>query len=192
VDETRTIVSVPAELRLDFGAIGKAYAADRAAALAVAEAGCGVLVALAADIAVAGPVPVGGWPVRVSDDQLLGPNNELPPGQDITLRSPGGLATSSLTVRTRRTADGRTATHVVDPRSGMPVRGLWRTVSVSAGTCVDANSASTAALVHGLGAGGWLATQGLPSRLVHADGWAYTIAGWPDDHSERPGVKVAG
>jgi thiamine biosynthesis lipoprotein len=151
-----------------------------------------VLVALAGDIAVAGPVPVGGWPVRVCDDHRPGPRGELPPGQDVTLRAPGGLATSSLAVRTRRRADGRTVTHVIDPRTGMPVRGPWRTVSVLAGTCVDANTASTAALVRGHGAGGWLAAHGLPSRLVHGEGWVHTIAGWPDDHSERPGVKVAG
>ncbi|GAB3965060.1 hypothetical protein GCM10029978_026960 [Actinoallomurus acanthiterrae] len=187
-----TTVSVPRGLTLDFGAVGKAFAADRAAAEASAAAGCGVLVALAGDIAVAGPVPVNGWPVRVADDHRLRPDGKLPPGQDITLRAPGGLATSSLTVRTRRMADGRTVTHIVDPRTGMPVRGPWRTVSVSAGTCVDANTASTAALVRGHGAGGWLARHGLPSRLVHADGWVHTIVGWPDDHSERPGVKVAG
>ncbi|WP_433174765.1 FAD:protein FMN transferase [Actinoallomurus sp. CA-150999] len=187
-----TTVSVPRGLTLDFGAVGKAFAADRAAAEASAAAGCGVLVALAGDIAVAGPVPVNGWPVRVADDHRLRPDGSLPPGQDITLRAPGGLATSSLAVRTRRMADGRTVTHIVDPRTGMPVRGPWRTVSVSAGTCVDANTASTAALVRGHGAGGWLARHGLPSRLVHADGWVHTIVGWPDDHSERPGVKVAG
>jgi thiamine biosynthesis lipoprotein len=74
----------------------------------------------------------------------------------------------------------------------MPVRGPWRTVSVSAATCVEANTASTAALVRGHGAGGWLAGHGLPARLVHGDGWVHTIAGWPADHSERPGVRVAG
>ncbi|GAA4632326.1 FAD:protein FMN transferase [Actinoallomurus vinaceus] len=187
-----TTVSVPRGLTLDFGAVGKAFAADRAAAEASEAAGCGVLIALAGDIAVAGPVPVNGWPVRVADDHRLRPDGGLPPGQDITLRAPGGLATSSLAVRTRRMADGRTVTHIVDPRTGMPVRGPWRTVSVSAGSCVDANTASTAALVRGHGAGGWLARHGLPARLVHADGWVHTIVGWPDDHSERPGVKVAG
>src|SRR5205823_1944070 len=104
---------VPVGLSLDFGAVGKAFAADGAAAEASAAAGCGVLVALAGDIAVAGPVPVNGWPVRVADDHRLRPDGGLPPGQDITLRAPGGLATSSLAVRTRRMAHGRTVTHIV-------------------------------------------------------------------------------
>lgn len=70
--------------------------------------------------------------------------------------------------------------------------GPWRTASVLARTCVDANTASTAALVHGPGAVGWLAAQRLPARLVHGDGWTHAIAGWPPDVSERPGVRVAG
>ena len=192
VDTVAGTVCIPVELSLDFGAIGKAFAADRAAAEAAAVTGCGVLVALGGDIAMVGRVPAGGWRVRVADDHRRAAGGALPPGQDIALHAPGGLATSSLAVRTRRMPDGRTVNHIVDPRTGMPVRGPWRTVSVSAGTCVDANTASTAALVDGHGAGGRLAADGLPARLVHADGWVHTVAGWPTDHSERPGVKVAG
>lgn len=192
VDPGAGTVCVPVGVRLDFGALGKACAADKAAAAAAAATGCGVLVALAGDIAVAGPLPTDGWRVRVADDHRRGVGGRLPPGQDITLHAPGGLATSSLAVRTRRMPDGRIVNHIVDPRTGMPVRGPWRTVSVSAGTCVDANTASTAALVEGNGAGGRLAADGLPARLVHADGWVHTVAGWPADHTERPGIKVAG
>ncbi|HEX6471354.1 MAG TPA: FAD:protein FMN transferase [Streptosporangiaceae bacterium] len=170
--------SVPKGVALDLGAIGKAFAADTAARLAAGAAECGVLVALAGDIAVAGEVPADGWPVRVADDHRTGPNGELPPGQDITLRAPGGLATSSLAVRTIELPSG-TVTHIVDPRSGMPVRGPWRTASVAAGTCVDANTASTAAIVCGPGAAAWLAERGLPARLVHVEGWVTTVADWP-------------
>jgi thiamine biosynthesis lipoprotein len=188
IEETLTL---PAGMRLDFGAVGKAFAADRAAELAAGEAECGVLVALAGDIAVAGPVPDAGWPVRVADDHRTGRHGELPPGQDIVLRVPGGLATSSLAVRTRTLPGGKVITHIVDPRSGLPVRGPWRTVSVAAGSCVDANTASTAAIVRGHDATDWLASRALPARLVHADGWMTTVAGWPAD-TDWPGVKVAG
>jgi thiamine biosynthesis lipoprotein len=189
-------VSVPEGVALDLGAIGKAFAADAAARLAAGAAECGVLVALGGDIAVAGPVPPGpvppgGWPVRVADDHRTGPHGELPPGQDITLRAPGGLATSSLAVRTIELRGG-TVTHIVDPRSGLPVRGPWRTASVAAGSCVDANTATTAAIVCGPGAVGWLAERRLPARLVHIDGWVTTVAGWPADHDAQPGLKVAG
>jgi thiamine biosynthesis lipoprotein len=175
-------VSLPAGAALDLGAVGKAFAADTAARLAAAAVECGVLVALAGDIAVAGPVPAGGWPVRVADDHRAGPGGASPPGQDITLLVPGGLATSSLAVRTIELPGG-TVTHIVDPHSGLPVRGPWRTVSVAAGNCVDANTATTAAIVCGPGAVGWLTERGLPARLVHADGWVTTVAGWPTDRS---------
>jgi thiamine biosynthesis lipoprotein len=46
-------------------------------------------------------------------------------------------------------------------------------------TCVDANIASTAAIVLGPAAPAWLADAGLPARLVTADGAVETTAGWP-------------
>jgi thiamine biosynthesis lipoprotein len=191
IDEPVGTVTLPAGMTLDFGAVGEAFAADRAAELAAAEAECGVLVALGGDITVAGPVPEQGWPVRVADDHRTGPRGDLPPGQDIVLRLPGGLATSSLAVRTRTLPGGKIITHIVDPRSGLPVRGPWRTVSVAAGTCVDANTASTAAIVRGHDAADWLASRALPARLVHTDGWTTTVADWPAD-TDSTGVKVAG
>jgi thiamine biosynthesis lipoprotein len=191
VDEPPGTVTLPAGATLDFGTIGKAFAADRAAELAAGRAQCGVLLALGGDIAVAGPVPARGWPVRVTDDHGHTSGGALPPGQDIVLRVPGGLATSSLAVRTRTLRGGRVLTHIVDPRTRLPVRGPWRTVSVAAGTCVDANTATTAAIVRGYEARDWLAVQGLPGRLVHTDGWTTSVGGWPAD-TDWPGVKVAG
>ena len=70
--------------------------------------------------------------------------------------------------------------HIVDPRTGVPAREVWRTVSVHAGTCVDANTASTAAIILGEEALDWLAAQALPARLVRADGAVVRVAGWPE------------
>jgi thiamine biosynthesis lipoprotein len=69
--------------------------------------------------------------------------------------------------------------HILDPRTGLPAEPVWRTVSVAAGTCADANAASTAAVIRGRAALGWLAGLGLPSRLVDATGVVFTVAGWP-------------
>ena len=60
--------------------------------------------------------------------------------------------------------------HIVDPRSGAPAAEVWRTVSVAAADCVEANAASTAAIVRGEGAVAWLERAGLPARLVRGDG----------------------
>ena len=66
--------------------------------------------------------------------------------------------------------DGRTVHHIVDPRTGDIPEPVWRTVTVAAATCLDANVASTAAVVLGRDAPAWLAKQHLPARLVAVDG----------------------
>jgi thiamine biosynthesis lipoprotein len=63
----------------------------------------------------------------------------------------------------------------------MPVRSCWRTVSVAAASCVAANTASTAAIIRGERAPGWLASQHLPARLAGHSGQIVTVAGWPAD-----------
>jgi FAD:protein FMN transferase len=162
--------------RLDLGATAKAWAADRCAQVIAAKAGTGVLVSLGGDIAVAGPSPEDGWRVRVTDDHAAGPDA---PGQTVAIRS-GGLATSSTTVRTWD-AGGRRVHHIINPATGQPARSCWRTVSVAAGSCVDANTASTAAIIRSEAAVAWLDGAGLPARLVREDGTAATTAGWPNE-----------
>jgi thiamine biosynthesis lipoprotein len=174
IDEQAMTIRTARGVRLDLGATAKALAADRAADNARELAGCGVLVSLGGDIAVAGAPPARGWRVRVTDDHAAGVHA---PGQWITLRS-GGLATSSTTVR-RWHAGNEVAHHLVDPATARPVAGPWRTASVTARSCLDANIASTAAIVRGEQALGWLASRGLPGRLVGVDGIARHVGGWP-------------
>ena len=172
-------LTLPEGVQLDLGATAKAWAADRSAARIAAQAGCGVLVSLGGDIAVAGPPPAEGWRIRVQD--VTGPADETPEGPYalIAIRD-GGLATSSTTAR-RWQRGGDVLHHILDPRTGLPAAPVWRTVSVAAGSCADANAASTAAVIRGRQALGWLTRLGLPSRLVDATGAVFTVAGWPDD-----------
>lgn len=168
-------VRIPAGVRLDLGATAKALAADRAAAAVHEATGAGVLVSLGGDIGTAGRPRADGWAIHVTDDHRAGPEA---PGQTITIAG-GGLATSSTTTR-RWLRDGRVMHHILDPATGQPVRPVWRTASVAASSCVDANIASTAALVHGYSALAWLSELGLPSRLVNVSGEVHALAGWPD------------
>jgi FAD:protein FMN transferase len=176
IDADAGTIRVGRGVRIDLGATAKALAADHAAAQASTQAGCGVLVSLGGDISIAGPPPPDGWHVRVTDDHR---SDVSAPGQWITLRS-GGLATSSTTARRWQT-EGGTVHHLVDPATGRPATGIWRTVSVTAATCLDANIASTAAIVRGERAVPWLESLGLPSRLVSVEGVAHHVAGWPSD-----------
>ena len=175
-DHATLTVRVPAGFMIDLGATAKAWAADRAAHVAALAGDCGALVGVGGDIAVSGPAPARGWAVHVTDDHRSPPNA---PGQTVTIRS-GGLATSSTAVR-RWSHEGHTMHHIIDPTTGAPVRGTWRTVSVAAASCADANIATTAALVRAGAAPAWLAGQGVPARLVSAIGRVYTIGDWPAD-----------
>ncbi len=176
LDRRSSTIRLPAGVKLDLGATAKAWAADRAAAAAERAAGCGTLVSLGGDIATCGDAPVGGWRIRVTDDHRDGVSA---PGQTVSIDS-GGLATSSTAVR-RWSHAGQTMHHIIDPETGAPVRGSWRTVSVAAATCIDANIAATAALVRAQPALEWLQELGMPARLVDREGRVRTVAGWPAD-----------
>lgn len=170
-------LTVPEGIELDLGATAKAWAADRSATRIAAELDCGVLVGLGGDIAVAGPVPDGGWRIRVQD--VTGDIEAAPDGPYAHVAiSGGGLATSSTTARRWRRG-GDVLHHILDPRTGLPAETPWRTVSVTAGTCADANAASTAAVIRGRAAMAWLTAHNLPARLVDSKGAVFTVAGWP-------------
>ena len=140
----------------------------------------GVLVSLGGDIAVAGTPPDGDWRVLVAED------SEAPadgPGEVVAIRT-GAIATSSTTVRRWRRGD-RALHHLIDPRTGAPVESPWRTASVVAATCVDANTAATAAIVLGDAALDWLGSTGLVARLVSTDGEVVRVGGWPEPAETR-------
>jgi thiamine biosynthesis lipoprotein len=173
---TRTI-RIPAGVELDLGSSGKALASDLAAATARKSApDGGVLVSLGGDIATSGRAPEGGWRILASED------SETPaasPGEVISIES-GALATSSTTVRRWRAADGAYRHHLLDPRTGAPVEGAWRTVTVVADTCVAANAAATEAIVLGERGLARLVADRLAARLVDAEGHVVRAGGWPE------------
>jgi thiamine biosynthesis lipoprotein ApbE len=179
VDVARQRLTVPAGVGLDLGATVKGWAADRAAARIAEVLGCGVLVSLGGDTAVAGESPGGGWRIRVQDRTALPGEPADGPSQVVTIRD-GGLATSSTLARRWRRG-GDVLHHILDPHTGLPAAPVWRTVSVAAATCADANTAATAAIIRGRQALPWLGGLRLPARLVAKDGTIHTVNGWPED-----------
>ena len=174
-DEAARMVCIPAGVEIDLGATAKALAADLAASAAHEAMGSGgVLVSLGGDIAVAGDPPLEGWAVQASEDcnALIDDDEET-----ISIQA-GGIATSSTTVR-RWTRGGVVLHHIIDPATGLPASGPWRTATVVAITCVDANIASTAAIVMGKWAIPWLLANNLPARLVDRHGTVHRVSGWP-------------
>ena len=135
-----------------------------------ASLGVSVAVSCGGDIAVRGPVPPGGWPIRValSDDS--------DDWQDVVVFD-GGLATSGTNSRRWRRG-GIELHHIIDPSTGLPAQTPWAMVSVAAATCVEANAAATAALIMGDSAPAWLDHLKLPARLVNTRGDVRFAGGW--------------
>lgn len=166
-------LTVPDDLTLDLGASAKAVAADLAAQRIATDLGTAVLVSLGGDIATAGQPTDGAWEVLVQDT----PED---PGQQVRLEGGWAMATSS-TQKRRWMLDGRKVHHILDPRSGLPAPAVWRTSTVVAATCLRANTLSTAAIVRGRDAVGWLAAQNAPARLVDEAGRIHVTDGWPSN-----------
>jgi len=170
------LLRLPPGVRLDLGATAKGVGSDRAVRAVMSATGQagGVLVSLGGDIAVAGTPPRAGWPVTVAE----APYHAGPPQPQLVRLTGGAVATSSVTCRQWRRG-GTTLHHIVDPCTGRPADGPWRTVSVAAATCADANAAATAAIVAGWRAVSWLTREGLPARLVGHNGEVRRLGGWP-------------
>lgn len=168
-DRTLFLVGLPADVRLDLGATAKAWTADVAARRIARSLDTAVLVEIGGDVAVAGSRSKP-WQVQVSECSGA-------PGQPVGLER-GGLATSSTISRRWRTPSGA-AHHVIDPRTGRPAEGPWRTVTVWAPTAVRANTASTAALVLGDDAVPHLRGLDVAARLVARDGTVQHVGDWP-------------
>jgi thiamine biosynthesis lipoprotein len=164
-------LELPTGLQLDLGATAKARAADLAAQRAAGTVGVGVLVELGGDIATAGPGPEGGWQVLVQDSE------DDPAGQ-VTLL-PGSAVATSSTLRRAWRRGGVALHHIVDPRTAAPATPVWRSATVAARTCLEANTASTAAVVLGHDASRWLGERGYPARLVDQRHRVVRVGDWP-------------
>ncbi len=179
VDLEGTRLRLPVACLIDLGASAKAHAADVIAAALHRSLPGGFLVNLGGDIAVSGPAPSDGWRVGLedADGALLQ-----------TVATTGAAVTTSSTRHRQWQLDGRTAHHIIDPRTGESARTPWAQVTCVADTALLANAASTAAIILGAAAPAWLAAHGIPARLDALDGTVTTTAGWP---APEPSRKVS-
>jgi thiamine biosynthesis lipoprotein len=162
-------------MEIDFGGVVKEYAADRAAVIC-AEAGFRHgLVDLGGDIKIIGPHPDGApWVVGIQHPRI-------PDAVMATLDLFHGAIATSGDYERFVEIDGRRYSHVLSPRTGMPVCGLAG-VSVAAEECVVAGSATTIAMLMEDRGPEWLREVGLPhvwmDRELHVGG---TYAATPGD-----------
>lgn len=145
-------IAVPAGMEIDFGGIGKEYAVDRVLQIIGNEFPGAALVNFGGDLAANKPPSSGPWVVGIER-----------PGTDREARMlldlfQGGLATSGDTHRFIEVR-GKRYGHILDPRTGWPVDGAPRSVTVAAATCVEAGMLATMAMLRGHGAEALLEEQ---------------------------------
>jgi thiamine biosynthesis lipoprotein len=121
VDRGTMTIELDSDVRLDFGGIGKGFAAERAAELLAVAGPC--LVNAGGDVAVRG----GSWPIGV----------ETTDGTLTLELERGGLATSGRD-RRRWRRGGEEQHHLIDPSTGRPAASSLLRVTVVAGDAVEA------------------------------------------------------
>jgi thiamine biosynthesis lipoprotein len=153
---------IPA-MEVDFGGVVKEYTVDRAAALCWEAGVRHGIVNLGGDIKIIGP-RADGSPWRIG---IRHPRNK--DGLLETLLLHEGALASSGDYERCIVLDGVRYGHVLNPKTGWPVRHL-AAISVVGDFCVVAGSASTIAMLKEDSGSGWLEELGLPHLWVDVDG----------------------
>ena len=152
-----------AGMEIDFGGIGKEYAADRAATICLDAGVRHGLVDLAGDVRALGPQESGApWRVGISHPRRQGKVVAY-------VELAGGAIATSGDYERYFEIDGMRYCHILDPRSGMPVT-AWQSVSVVSALCVVAGSCSTIAMLLGRKALAFLRKQHVDFVAIAADG----------------------
>lgn len=167
-DGSRLRLPLPG-MEIDFGGVGKEYAADRAAARMQELGAQHGLVNLGGDLRIIGPQPDGtAWKVGVQD-----PRGEAGAAIAALAVVAGAMATSGDYERYFE-CGGRRYSHILDPRTGWPVA-HWRSVSVVAPLCVLAGACATIAMLKPVtGALAFLRAQGMRFMGIDAAGRRHT------------------
>ena len=152
-----------AGMEIDFGGVGKEYAADRVATICVEYGVKHGLVNLGGDVRAIG-AQADGAPWRIGIKHPRADGRTIASVELVD----GAVATSGDYERFFE-IDGRRYCHILDPRSGMPVA-HWQSVSVVAPLCIVAGSCSTMAMLMGGSGEAFLAQQGLSYIAVAPDG----------------------
>ena len=159
-------------MQLDFGGIGKEYAADRAATILQERGIAHALVNLGGDVRAIGG-QANGAPWRVG---IRHPREPEPAAIATVDLAQGAIATSGDYERYFE-HEGRRYCHVIDARTGLPVS-AWQSISVAAPLAVVAGSVSTIAMLFGARAASFLDSQGVAWLGIDAHGGRH--GGLPD------------
>jgi len=145
-------IRLPYGMEIDLGGIVKEYAADRVAALTAESASGSVLVNFGGDIRIIAAGKDAPWTIGIEEP---GPRKKAVGQIEI---AQGGVATGGEAHRLCM-VDGERMGDTLDPRTGWPVSGAPRSVTVIADTCSTAGFLATMAILHGPAAENFLEAQ---------------------------------
>jgi FAD:protein FMN transferase len=150
---------LPAGMELDFGGIGKEYAVDRAYNILAENRKDPFLINLGGDLRANRPPAHGPWQVGIER-----PDADREATMVLNLEH-GALATSGDS-RRYLLKEGIRYGHILHARTGWPVPGSPRSVTVAASSCTEAGLLSTLAMLHGTDAQAFLEEQGVRYWLL--------------------------
>jgi thiamine biosynthesis lipoprotein len=147
-------LTLPPGMELDFGGLAKEYAVDRAVLAVQDMTDTSVLVNFGGDLRVTGPRKSGPWRAAIESA------TEEAAAEGV-LEFTSGAVTTSGDARRFLLRDGIRYSHILDPRTGWPVRDPPRSVTVFAPTCIEAGFLSTLAMLQGSSAKEFLRAEGV-------------------------------
>ena len=158
---SKPYLTLPAGMEIDFGGIGKEYAVDKTAQLLMADSDTSVVVNYGGDLFVTGRRAHGNpWRIGIDDPDASG-QHALAQLQ----LARGGVATSG-DARRFLLKDNIRYGHILNPKTGWPVRDAPRSVTVAAPTCLEAGMLTTFAMLRGANAGEFLKDQAVQHWIV--------------------------
>jgi len=138
----RPVLVLPPGMELDFGGCGKEYAVDRAYEQLAALHSEPFLVNFGGDLRANRAPPSGTWKIGIERPDTICEASML-----LELEQ-GALATSGDSHRYVM-RNGIRYGHILNPRTGWPVMGAARSITVAASSCVEAGLLSTMGLLKG-------------------------------------------
>jgi len=151
---------LPEDMEIDFGGLGKEYAVDSAVLKIMQVSDAPVLVNFGGDLRVSGP-RTGNQRWRVAIESVDGESVST-----ARLEIANGALTTSGDARRFLLKNGVRYSHILDPRTGWPVKDPPRSVTVAAPTCMEAGVISTLAMLQGKKAEKFLKREGVQSWVV--------------------------
>lgn len=139
---TRSIRFLDPGVSMDLGGIGKGFAVDRAVDRMVALGVTNLLVRAGGDLRVMGDAPGRkGWIVQIED-----PRKE---GRRTAVQLVNAALSTSGTYENFFKVNGKVYSHILDPRTGLPVEGI-ASCTLIARRCVESDAWATACIVYGV------------------------------------------